>query len=80
MSYMQKLKDFSVECGRVLRVTKKPTKEEYMVTAKVSGIGLLLIGLIGFVFHIINELFSIIALAAVVLVLVIILFYLKRKQ
>lgn len=37
------------EYGRVLRITKKPTKEEYWVVFKVTGIGILIIGFLGFV-------------------------------
>jgi protein transport protein SEC61 subunit gamma-like protein len=33
----------------VLRVARKPDKEEYLDIAKVTGLGILLIGLIGFV-------------------------------
>lgn len=44
-----KLKSFILECKRVFLVTKKPTKPEFMSIAKVTGIGMLLIGLIGFI-------------------------------
>ncbi len=43
-----KLKRFGKECMRVLKVTKKPGKEEYKTIVKVSGIGILIIGLVGF--------------------------------
>lgn len=42
------LKEFTGECKRVLQVTKKPTKEEYKAIVKASGLGILIIGLIGF--------------------------------
>ncbi|MBI2145621.1 protein translocase SEC61 complex subunit gamma [Candidatus Woesearchaeota archaeon] len=51
-----KLRSFWGECKRVLTVTKKPTKPELMNIVKVSGIGIALIGLIGFVLHITNRL------------------------
>ena len=54
--YMIKFKEFLSECGRVLRVTKKPGKEEFKAIVKVSGIGILIIGLIGFVIFIIGDL------------------------
>ena len=41
---------------RVWRVTKKPTKKEYFMTFKVVLIGFLIIGLIGFVMEILNQL------------------------
>jgi protein transport protein SEC61 subunit gamma and related proteins len=78
MSYVQKFKDFVTECRRVLRVTRKPTKEEYKVIAKVSGIGLLIIGLAGFIFHIVRELSSIVYATALVIVLVVVLFIIKK--
>jgi protein transport protein SEC61 subunit gamma and related proteins len=39
------------EYGRVLRVTKKPGKEEFMIVAKVSALGALIIGFLGFVIN-----------------------------
>ena len=51
-----KLKAFASECRRVLTVTKKPTRDELVTIVKVSGIGIGLIGLIGFVLQIFNKL------------------------
>lgn len=56
MGIFIKLKSFAWECKRVLTVTKKPTKLELMTVVKVSGIGIALIGLIGFVLHMVNRL------------------------
>ncbi|MBI2580924.1 protein translocase SEC61 complex subunit gamma [Candidatus Woesearchaeota archaeon] len=50
-----KLKSFAWECKRVLTVTKKPTKAELITVVKVSGIGIALIGLIGFALNMINK-------------------------
>ncbi len=36
---------------RVLKLTRKPTREEFNVIAKVAGAGILLIGLIGFIIY-----------------------------
>ena len=44
-----KLRAFISESRRVLRVTKKPTADEFQNIVKVSGLGILLIGAIGFV-------------------------------
>ncbi len=49
MSFLNRIKKFLLEMRRVLRVTKKPDRREYMSISKVSGIGILLIGLIGFI-------------------------------
>jgi len=51
-----KLKSFIIECKRVFRSTKKPSKEEYKIIVKVSGIGMLIIGLIGFIVQMIWQL------------------------
>jgi protein transport protein SEC61 subunit gamma-like protein len=42
--------------GRVLRMARKPTNEEYEKTSKITGIGIIIIGAIGFVIYIIKEL------------------------
>lgn len=52
-----KLKTFVVECKRVLRVTKKPNKEEFQTIVKVSAIGMGIIGILGFLVHFIKEIF-----------------------
>ncbi len=51
-----KLKKFFRECLRVVKVLKKPNKEEFLTTAKVSAIGLAIIGLIGFVLSLAQQL------------------------
>ncbi len=55
--FFERLKDFIKECRRVLRVTKKPTKDEFKTIIKVSGIGILLIGLIGFIVQVLKQMF-----------------------
>lgn len=50
---ISRFRSFVIECKRVFKVTKKPTKEEFRVIVKVSGIGILIIGLIGFIIQII---------------------------
>jgi len=54
---LEKLKAFIMECRRVLRVTKKPTKDEFKTIVKVSGIGILLIGLVGFIIQVLKQIF-----------------------
>lgn len=54
-SRIQKLKDFIGECKRVLLITKKPDKEELKTIVKISGLGILLIGLLGFLIHFAKE-------------------------
>ncbi|MDP2908548.1 MAG: protein translocase SEC61 complex subunit gamma [Nanoarchaeota archaeon] len=54
--YLVKLKSFIMECRRVLIVTKKPTREEFKIIVKISGIGMIIIGLIGFFIYITGDL------------------------
>jgi len=55
-NYLVKLKSFALECKRVLRVTKKPGSDEFKIIVKISGIGMIVIGLIGFFIYIIGDL------------------------
>jgi protein transport protein SEC61 subunit gamma-like protein len=56
MSMIDKLKEFTTECIRVLRITKRPNKEEFLTIVKVSGLGIAIIGVIGFILHVLNQL------------------------
>ena len=51
----EKLKVFISECWRVLRVTKKPDKEEFSAIVKVTALGLAIIGLIGMIIYLIGQ-------------------------
>ena len=42
--------------GRVLKMARKPTNEEYEKTAKITGIGIIAVGALGFFIYIIREL------------------------
>ena len=48
-SWKHKLRSFVQECIRVLKVTKKPDSAEFKTIFKISGIGILIIGLLGFI-------------------------------
>lgn len=37
---------------RVLKLTKKPSREEFLTIAKVAGAGILVVGAIGFIIYI----------------------------
>ena len=39
--------------GRVLKMTRKPTDEEYSKTAKITGLGILMVGGLGFVIYLV---------------------------
>jgi len=51
-----KLKRFIKETTRVLRITKKPGWTEYKSLLKVTGLGIAVIGLMGFVIFLIKQL------------------------
>jgi len=42
--------------GRVLKMARNPTTDEFEKTSKITGAGILLVGAIGFVIYIIKEL------------------------
>lgn len=48
----KKLKEYY----RVLKITKKPNNEEFKTTVKISGLGILIIGIIGFAIFLAVEL------------------------
>lgn len=56
-SWQYKIKSFIREAIRVLKVTKKPDAFEFKTIVKVSGLGILVIGLIGFIVQMIKTLF-----------------------
>ena len=51
---LEKIKATFREYLRVLRVTKKPTGEEFKTIMKVSGLGILALGLMGFLLQMIR--------------------------
>lgn len=48
MAGMQKLGSFLIQSKRVWHLLKKPSKMEFSTVAKVSAIGILIIGALGF--------------------------------
>ena len=57
-SFGSKLKSFLLQNKRVLKVTRKPNKEEYKITLKVAGLGTLLIGFVGFLIYLAGALLT----------------------
>ncbi len=55
MALLLRVKEFILESQRVLRITKKPTGDELKTIVKVSGIGILVIGFIGFLMQLIVQ-------------------------
>lgn len=60
MGVYQKIKETIGDYIRVLRIAKKPTKDEYKLMIKVTGIGMLIIGFIGFIIQMIKQLIELI--------------------
>ena len=56
--WKQKIRSFIMECARVLRITKKPDSIEFKTIVKVSGLGILIIGAIGFIVQMLKLLFT----------------------
>jgi len=55
MSILSGIKRAYTETRRILRLTRKPKMSEFEETAKITGLGMILIGLIGFIVFIISE-------------------------
>ncbi|HLD06063.1 MAG TPA: protein translocase SEC61 complex subunit gamma [Candidatus Nanoarchaeia archaeon] len=54
MQLLLTLRSFISESWRVIRVTRKPGTEEFKTIVKVSGLGIIAIGFIGFVISLIQ--------------------------
>jgi len=57
METNSKLRSFLEKSKRVWQVLKKPTRKEFESVAKVSAIGILLLGVLGFLISIIINIF-----------------------
>ena len=56
MNVQERLDKFVKDSKRVLKVARKPDKDEYIDFAKVTTLGIIVIGLIGFVIFLIAQL------------------------
>jgi len=54
---MKSIKPFFKKCKRVWHTLKKPTKEEFNQTTKVSAIGIVILGVLGFIISLIMKAF-----------------------
>ncbi|MFH1585402.1 MAG: protein translocase SEC61 complex subunit gamma [archaeon] len=50
-------KSFFIKCKRVWHILKKPSRKEYEMVAKVSAIGILILGVLGFLVSIVMNVF-----------------------
>ena len=53
------IKETLIRYKRVLQIARKPDKDELKETIRICGIGVLIIGVIGFIFYIISVLITI---------------------
>ncbi|MDP3484832.1 MAG: protein translocase SEC61 complex subunit gamma [Methanobacteriaceae archaeon] len=58
MSYKESTISFLKQCQRVLHVSKKPDRTEFINVAKITGIGIIIIGVIGFIINISSSIFG----------------------
>jgi len=49
MESLTKTKSFLIKCKRVWHTLKKPTRKEFEQIAKVSAIGIVILGALGFI-------------------------------
>ncbi len=54
---LESLKAFAVKSKRVWLIMKKPTRKEFELVSKISAVGILLLGVIGFLISIIVSYF-----------------------
>lgn len=52
---VNEFKNYVNHCWRVLQITKKPNKEEYKTIVKASALGIAMIGLLGFILQLGNQ-------------------------
>ena len=57
MKISYKIKSFVIQCKRVWLALKKPTKDEFLKVAKVSAVGIIILGFIGFAISLMMKLF-----------------------
>lgn len=53
---IERLREFITACKRVINITKKPDRDEFKTIVKISGAGILIIGLIGFLVAVAKDL------------------------
>jgi len=52
---LENAKVFLGKCKRVWQVLKKPTKQEFQQTTKISAIGIVILGVLGFLISLIMK-------------------------
>jgi len=57
MKALQSTKSFLMKCKRVWHVLTKPSRKEFEQVAKISAIGILILGVLGFLISILMKAF-----------------------
>lgn len=52
----ESISQFIKQCRRVLIISKRPDRDEYQNVAKITGIGIIIIGVIGFIITLLSQL------------------------
>ncbi|HLC68408.1 MAG TPA: protein translocase SEC61 complex subunit gamma [Candidatus Bilamarchaeaceae archaeon] len=47
------IRELLVRCGRILKISKKPTDEEFEKVAKITSLGIAAIGMLGVILSVI---------------------------
>ena len=55
MKLLTPTKSFALKCRRVWQILKKPSKQEFEQISKVSAIGIVILGVLGFIISIIMK-------------------------
>jgi protein transport protein SEC61 subunit gamma and related proteins len=55
MKIFKKIKEFLISSKRILSISTKPSKKEFWTMSKVIGLGMVIIGIIGFLVKLIME-------------------------
>ncbi len=56
-NYMESFKSFVIKSKRVWMVLKKPSRKEFEMVTKISAVGILALGVVGFIISIIMSFF-----------------------
>ena len=78
MGLVSRIKKFYRESMRVIRVTKKPDKEEFKLIAKVSAAWIALIGFTGFILFVLEEFTNTLIMTLIAITAIIIIMFIKR--
>ena len=52
------MREFIQNCKRLFQVARKPDRDEYFQVAKITGLGIILIGMLGFIIMLVASFFT----------------------